>query len=246
VATQAESSAASPLPQDKAQQLVEDGFAIVDGPYLPSELSYLSKAFDEALATADAADVRVSSSIRAWDIVSRTPQFERVYTHPALLQACRIVVGEAFKLSATCFRALNPGASGQALHVDVNYQADGWPILGFILMVDEFSSENGATRFVRGSHRRQHDPSTLPANAGLAEDEETLACGPAGAMIVFNGSTWHGHSENVTEQQRRSIQGHFIPRVGRAARDYDSRLSTEALAKMSAVGKHVLGLTSAT
>jgi Phytanoyl-CoA dioxygenase (PhyH) len=245
VATQTASSAASQLSAEKAQQLVEDGFAIVDGPYFPSELGYLSKAFDEALATADAADVRASSSIRAWDIVSRTPQFERVYTHPALLQACRIVVGEAFKLSATCFRALNPGASAQALHVDVKYQADGWPILGFILMVDEFSSQNGATRFVRRSHRRQHDPSALPTNAGRPEDVETFACGPAGAMIIFDGSTWHGHSDNVTGRQRRSIQGHFIPRAGRAAIDYGARVSPEALTRISTVGKHVLGLSSA-
>ena len=226
------------LPPDKAEQLVDEGFTVIDGPYPPSELSQLSQAYDDALATADPVDVRVSSSTRAWDIVSRTPEFERVYTHAPLLHAARIVVGEGFKLSATCFRSLNPQASAQSLHVDVQYQEDGWPILGFILMVDAFSSANGATRFVRGSHKRTYAPHAS------SEDVETLACGAAGSMIVFNGSTWHGHSRNVTERTRRSIQGHFIPRHARTAIDYGARLDAKSLSRIGTVGRQVLGFTS--
>jgi ectoine hydroxylase-related dioxygenase (phytanoyl-CoA dioxygenase family) len=233
------------LPPDKARQLVDEGFAIIDGPYQPSELNHLSQAYDDGLAMADPADVRVSSSTRAWDIVSRTPEFERVYTYAPLLQAARIVVGERFKLSATCFRSLNPRASAQSLHVDVQFQEDGWPILGFILMVDAFSSETGATRFVRGSHERQYEPNGLSVDATRQTDAETLACGPAGAMIIFNGSTWHGHSCNVTERQRRSIQGHFVPCHSRTVIDYGPRLDAKSLARIGTLGKQVLGLISA-
>jgi len=240
-----ESSPSHQLDPEKARQLVEQGFAIIDGPYSPLEIDHLSKAFDEALATANPSDVRVSSSTRAWDIVSRTAEFQRVYTHPPLLQACRIVIGDAFRLSATCFRALNPGACAQPLHVDVKVRGEGWPILGFILMVDEFSPQNGATRFVRRSHERAYAPSTPMPDAHLSEDAETLACGPAGAMIIFNGSVWHGHSDNVTPRQRRSIQGHFIPRHAASALDYGARLRPEALARLGATERYVLGLQSA-
>src|SRR5688572_19192321 len=233
------------LPPDRAQQLAEDGVAIIHGPYPSSELSHLSSAFDAGLAGADLADIRVSSSTRAWDIVSRTPEFERVYTFPPLLQACRIVLGDEFKLSATCFRALNPGAKAQALHVDVTFRGDGWPILGFILMVDEFTAENGATRFVRRSHERRQGPDTPSSGTDASMDQETLACGPAGSMIIFNGSTWHGHSSNFTQRPRRSIQGHFIQRQARAAIDYGSRLSPESLARIGTTGKQVLGLIPA-
>ena len=37
--------------------------------------------------------------------------------------------------------------------VDFRRQADGWPMVGFIMMVDEFRTDNGATRFVPGSHK---------------------------------------------------------------------------------------------
>ena len=45
------------------------------------------------------------------------------------------------------------GRGPQALHVDVGRHAAEWPLVGFILMVDDFRPDNGATRFVPGSHR---------------------------------------------------------------------------------------------
>jgi ectoine hydroxylase-related dioxygenase (phytanoyl-CoA dioxygenase family) len=38
---------------------------------------------------------------------------------------------------------------------------------------------------------------------------EVLASGEAGMLIVFNASIWHGHTANVTENLRRSVQGYF-------------------------------------
>jgi len=80
--------------------------------------------------------------------------------------------------------------------VDVKREADGWPLVGFILMVDEFDVENGATRFVPGSHLHPCEPDDLMKDATGACAGEVLACGPAGSMIFFNGSVWHGHSAN--------------------------------------------------
>jgi ectoine hydroxylase-related dioxygenase (phytanoyl-CoA dioxygenase family) len=37
---------------------------------------------------------------------------------------------------------------------DVQRDSSGWPLVGFILMIDAFRPDNGATRFVLGSHFR--------------------------------------------------------------------------------------------
>jgi hypothetical protein len=29
---------------------------------------------------------------------------------------------------------------------------------------------------------------------------EVLACGPAGSIIIFHGSTWHGHTANTFQR----------------------------------------------
>ena len=76
-------------------------------------------------------------------------------------------------------RTVRPQTPAQRLHLDFASDAQGWPMVGFILMIDDFSLENGATLFLPGS---QGLPAP-PANCELVP-----ACGPAGSMIVFNGS----------------------------------------------------------
>ena len=75
-------------------------------------------------------------------------------------------------------------------------------MVGFILMIDAFTDENGATCFLKGSHGRD----TLRE----ANGQVVKACGPAGSMIIYNGSVWHGHGANITGEPRRSIQGAFV------------------------------------
>jgi ectoine hydroxylase-related dioxygenase (phytanoyl-CoA dioxygenase family) len=84
------------------------------------------------------------------------------------------------------------------MHVDVPRDSADWPLLGFILMVDEFRPENGATRFVPGSHRWAGTPEDTISDLRAEHDGQVLACGPAGSLLIFNGSAWHGHTANTS------------------------------------------------
>ena len=61
-------------------------------------------------------------------------------------------------------------------------------MVGFILMVDEFRTDNGATRFVPGSHVWPTIPDDCTQDTSADYEGEVLACGPAGSVIVYNGS----------------------------------------------------------
>ena len=63
------------------------------------------------------------------------------------------VIARPFKLSTLHARTLNPRTPAQGLHMDfareaADHAVGGWPMLGFIFMVDEFTPENGATLVV--------------------------------------------------------------------------------------------------
>ena len=132
--------------------------------------------------------------------------------------------------------------AAQDLHVDVERDSKDLPMAGFILMIDDFRAENGATRFIPGSHRWPEVPRDRMRDCKADYDTQTLACGPAGSMIVFNGSIWHGHCANTTDQPRRSIQGYFVRRDAQSGINQSSRIRPETFERLSPLARYLLVL----
>lgn len=136
-------------------------------------------------------DLRVgSTSTRVSDFVNRGKEFDGLYIFPPLLDACCRVIGRPFKLSSLQARTLRPHTPAQELNVDVRRDSADWPLLGFILMVDDFRQENGATRFVPGSHQCLSVPESTISDLRADDDGQVLACGPAGSFLIFNRSAY--------------------------------------------------------
>jgi hypothetical protein len=234
----------SHLSPDAERQLRDNGFIVLPGPVIPGGCERLSCAYDRAVAAADPADMHTSktgASTRINNFVNRGPEFDNIYICRAVLSACCQIIGGPFKLSGMRARTLHAGAPAEELHVDVKHQADGWPLVGCILMVDAFTSENGATRFVPRSHLQTREPGEVMDNPKDNHPEQVLACGPAGSMIIFNASVWHGYTANKTATPRRSIAAHFVPREAQASPDDPSQCTRpETLQRLSDLAKYVL------
>lgn len=235
LATRGELSATS------ASELHDRGFTVLPGPVPPERMGLFTSAYTAAVSSAADPDVRVgSTSTRISDFVNRGTDFDALYVFPPLLDACCRVIGQPFKLSSLQARTLRPRTQAQELHVDVRRESTDWPLLGFILMVDEFCQENGATRFVPGSHQWLSAPEGSLSQLQADRADQVLACGPPGSLLIFNGSAWHGHTANTSDSPRRSLQGAFIPRGGRAATDFAARMQPDTRARLSTLARHVL------
>ena len=220
------------------------GFCVLRSIVPAAKMSRVSAAYDRAFAAATAPDLkhaRSGGSTRLTDFVTRDAEFDELYVLEPVLSACVDTIGPQFKLSSFGARTVQPGAAQQGLHVDVRPDEDAWPLLGFIVMVDEFREDNGATRFVPGSHRAER-VTAREGNQRPDGDAHVLACGEPGSVIVYFGSTWHGYSANRSSSPRRSIQGAYIPRSGSAAVQWRSRLSVEALGRLSHSARRVLAV----
>ena len=66
------------------------------------------------------------------------------------------------------------------------------------------------------------------------------ACGPAGSIIIYNGSVWHGWTANRSAQPRRSIQGAFIRREAQSGVELHARMRPETLARIGPLAKYLL------
>ena len=69
-----------------------------------------------------------------------------------------------------------------------------------IWALTDFTPENGATRIVPGSHRFDHIPGKGEVTDGWVE-----AVMPAGSVLVYDGSAWHGGGANRTDERRLGI-----------------------------------------
>jgi hypothetical protein len=236
-------AAGSELRSTEACELHERGFVVLPGPMPARSMERVSRAYDSIVALANADDVHTgSTTTRVTDFVNRGDVFDTLYVFAPLLEACCRVIGRDFKLSSMHARTLRPHTPAQELHVDVYRDSTDWPLVGFILMIDEFRTDNGATRFVPGTHHGSGVPEDVMIDRRADYDGQLLATGPAGSLIVFNGSTWHGHAANTSDGPRRSLQGAFIPRTGRAATDFSGRMRSETRERLGAVARYVLSL----
>src|SRR5882672_4251815 len=167
----------SELSAGAATELRERGFVVLPCLASSPRMDRLGEAYTSAEASATGDDIRIgNTSTRVTDFVNRGPAFDDLYLFPPLLEAGCQVIGGPFKLSSFQSRSLHAGAPSKGLHVDVPRDSADWPLLGFILMVDAFRPENGATCFLPGSHRGVDPAEDSPAARG-ADVGQLPACG---------------------------------------------------------------------
>jgi ectoine hydroxylase-related dioxygenase (phytanoyl-CoA dioxygenase family) len=126
--------------------------------------------------------------------------------------------------------------------VDYERDREGWTMIGFIFMIDEFRRDNGATRFLPGSHNWSTVPDESIHDPRADDENQIVACGPAGSLIVFNGSVWHGHTANSSDEPRRSIQGAYIRREAPSGENLAERMCPDTLARIGPLAKYVLAV----
>lgn len=231
------------LPERELRELLDSGFVVIPGPLTSDQLAQLSRAYDFALAGAVPSDLSIGNeNTRVHDFVNRGAEFDDLYVYRPVLEACCRVIGQPFKLSSLLARSVHPHSQAQTLHVDCRADTNGWPMVGFILMVDDFRGDNGATRFVPGSHKWPTSSCDLVRDSATEHEDEVVACGIAGSVIIYHGSVWHGHSANRSGEPRRSLQGAYIPRDAKPWADWSTRLLPETRARIGPLAKYLLAV----
>lgn len=222
------------LEADTDRELLESGFVVIPGVIAGEAMDRLALAYDAVVAAATPPQLRVGSdTTRVHGLVDGGPEFDDVYLYRPMLAACCRVIGQPFRLTSLLARTVRPWSAAGSLHADAEVDSDGWPMVGFILMVDAFDVDNGSTRFVPGTHRTTETPNDAVAEQG----EPLLALGARGSLVIYNGSVWHGHSANRTAWPRRSIQGAYVRRSGEAA----GRCRPDTDARLGGLARYLLG-----
>lgn len=178
---------------DVTTRLLADGYVVVTG------------MMDAAAVDAARADLhRVLGSTptgrnafegfttqRVYALFAKTRTFDEAATHPLLLAVLDEVLGH-YQLSAPVGIRIGPGEKAQILHRDDAIYPIPEPhppvVVNTMWPLDPFTAENGATRFVPGSH--SWPPGRVPASDDPVETavlspvrpcSTSVACGTAEA-----------------------------------------------------------------
>jgi ectoine hydroxylase-related dioxygenase (phytanoyl-CoA dioxygenase family) len=175
-------------------------------------------------------------------LAAKHEAFLDLMCHPLTIAVCQSYLGEDFVCSTWTSNTALPGADLTYWHVDHPYWtiAPPYPVeppltAHTIWCLDEFSEDNGATKFIPGSHRRTH----LPDHNGDYDDEGVTVEAPVGSVIFAHGACWHSAGRNTTDASRTAI-------FGRYARSFivtqeDMRGQLTAIASPSPLVERLLG-----
>jgi ectoine hydroxylase-related dioxygenase (phytanoyl-CoA dioxygenase family) len=139
---------------------------------------------------------------RIYALFAKTRRFDANATDPLLLSVVERLLGPGFLLSAPTGISIGPGEAAQRLHRDDSVYPVPRPhaelVVNTMWALDDFTTENGATVVVPGSHR-------WPPERRALDSEAAKATMPAGSVLFYLGSLLHAGGANHSAAPRLGV-----------------------------------------
>jgi ectoine hydroxylase-related dioxygenase (phytanoyl-CoA dioxygenase family) len=108
--------------------------------------------------------------------------------------------------------------------------------LNVFFAIDAFTTTNGATWVVPGTHQQRVPPSPEE----IATRAHPVEC-PAGSMILFDSTLWHAAGANTSGRDRLAINHQFTPSFIKQQIDYVRALGDDVMTSQSPRTQQLLG-----
>jgi hypothetical protein len=123
------------------------------------------------------------------------------------------------------------------VHRDIRTFSGELPLMmNMLIMLDEFTEDNGATYLLAGSHLRPDRPGDEWFFAHAVR-----AVGPAGSVVMFNSNLWHAAGVNRTPGPRRALTLTITPPSLKQQCDYPRLIGYEKAGQLSPRLRQLLG-----
>ena len=166
-------------------------------------------------------------SNRVYALLSKSPVFDALVTHPLALAFAEAELGAECLLSACLAINLHPGETAQPWHFDDSHYQ--WPrprpSLGVSTFwaFDDLTDTNGATEILPGSHQWPDDQIIGSVNEadftneqqregdpGARKDAFKVTM-PAGSLMIAKGTLWHRGGANKSQHSRLIVTPQYCP-----------------------------------
>jgi ectoine hydroxylase-related dioxygenase (phytanoyl-CoA dioxygenase family) len=148
-------------------------------------------------------DFEGARTVRIYNLLALGKRYEAVPVHPNVLPLVETVLDRGCLVSSLSSISIGPGETAQPIHADDQLIPLTKPhvptVCNTMWALTDFTEANGATRVIPGSHLRDNNPDYgAPYDSVAAEM-------PAGSVLVWHGSLWHGGGANATDERRVGV-----------------------------------------
>ena len=223
-------------------QLAAEGFCILPGVLDEARLHEVRRGLRQAVEKSARRGLRTrfpeldpnDRNVRVFHLLELDPVFRELIVHPQALACVRVLLGDDVRISNFTANIARPGSGSMFLHSDLGLVApEPWTTAGSVNVIwclDGIREENGATRYLPGSHRFTR-AAELPEDA--AERLRSFEA-PAGALLVMDGRLWHTSGCNRTQDEDRALLfGYYSRRAIAPQADWRRELSPATRAALA-------------
>ncbi len=175
---------------------------------------------------------------RLYAVIEKTLVCNALVEHPRVLALLDRVLEPNYLLSQLQVINLLPGEAAQPLHHDDGFYrvSRPRPALGAatIFAIDDFTDDNGATVVLPGSH-------LWDGRGPTPADERTPVVMPAGSVVFFVGTLWHGAGANRTDRGRLCVTAQYCAPWCRQQENFSLSVSRERVRQCSEHIQRMLG-----
>lgn len=242
-----------PLDKSQKEKFLMDGYVLLENVISKERCNFLRELIEKIAAQERDSGEACSYGYqlqRVWNLISKHHAFQEIVCESLILEVMdwifdRDTLHQKYFLSSFQANILGIGAVEQVLHIDtpVPDPVPIWPIkANSIWCVDDFTSSNGATVVIPGSHKFQRRPN---------KDHDQNAPGqiqviaPKGSVLITHGALWHRSGKNSSNQSRIGLLASFAASYAREIaneEDYLRVVPFDRLDIMSTTLKTLLGV----
>jgi hypothetical protein len=193
----------------EAATLERDGYVVLPALLDSGQVVSMLGTAEDLLAVARQDPLWQGGGTLHLDDVGHVAAFAPVWQAPRLTNAVASILGPNARVTRVHFRAPLPGHGAQVLHADWSEPIvpGGEQVATAIVALVDFTSSNGATRVIPGSHLLPRV--AVPTNPAIAFPTERIVTCAAGDAIVFSGHLRHSGTCNRSTHRRDSLQISF-------------------------------------
>jgi hypothetical protein len=234
---------------EAAAALAERGWTLFESVIPRTELAPIREAILQSIE--DCGKLQVSSGARA------TPDGTSHHTvgrYPALdtflergwvgEHVSRFFDGAPYILHTFAPATVAPGAKSYLHNVHRDVRTHGGDfrfMLNMLVMIDDFTLENGATHVLSGSHRETGKPDEDRFRA-----QSDRLVGPAGSIVLFDSNLWHSAGSNVSDATRAALTLSFSRAFVKQQMDYPRFMGEDYGRAISPAMRQLLGYEAMT